>query len=95
MELLRTSKSFNNSENVFLLVEPYYKMIDDNSLNEICRISIDNGQIWGAGKCARYFIPKLFTIRANDINKELYSELKFQIDNGEWYKYSTNTKKII
>jgi hypothetical protein len=85
-ELLKKRGSFEYSEKVFRIMQPFYGNIRKDSLNKIIEYSISNNQVWPASECAKIYIPKLLSERQEDIDPILYKKIKYQIENQEWYK---------
>ena len=86
IKMLEKPISFYYSEQIFELIEPYFDKINKTDINEICKCSIENGQVWPARMCARKYIPELLNMRENDIDRTTYIQLKYQIENQTWYR---------
>jgi hypothetical protein len=85
IELLKKTGSFRYSELIFKSIMPYTRLINNNDLNEIIKISIKNSQIWAASECSSKYIPQLLNDRKDDIDLLLLKKIKYQIDEQKWY----------
>jgi len=83
--LLKNAGGYRYAENIFKAIEPYFNKIGKKDINLIIKYSIDNHQIWGAGKCIDNFIPKLLKISSKNIDKKLLKIITYQIENQKRY----------
>jgi hypothetical protein len=84
--LVKDSGSYRYSDTLFGIMQPFFSILEKESLDKIIEYSIKNNQVWPATECATVYIPKLLLERENNIDPLLYKKIKYQIEHQEWYK---------
>jgi hypothetical protein len=79
LSLLRNIKSFKRAILFFNTIEPYISKIKKKDLKIIIEESINNSQIWNAGKLVNDNLNKLLNVRKNDIDTLLLKKIKYQV----------------
>jgi CRISPR/Cas system-associated endoribonuclease Cas2 len=76
---------FRYAENIFKVIEHDFDKLNKEEVDLIVKYSISNNQIWGAAKCIDTYLPKLLKLRKNEIEKDLFKIIKYQLKNQKWY----------
>lgn len=64
---LGNSHSYDESDFIMGLLEPYYGSLNDEEVNELATNAVKNNQVYGTGKCRAEYIPLFIKINRGKI----------------------------
>lgn len=80
------ASGFRHAEELMCPLVPHFEIFDEWEITKFTEACIENGQIWSARDCSKIYLPKFLEIHQSQIQDGLFQKLKYQIENGEWYR---------
>jgi len=71
---------YRRAERLMGNLKPFFDKLSVDEVNKVIDFSISNDQIWDAGRCKRYYLPKFIKINEDKIEKNKLQELSSLIE---------------
>lgn len=92
IQIAADAGSFRSAEAKLRALMPYFSEFTPEEAQTLAEGSINNSQIWSAGRCRGEYLPEFMGAQGANIDPDTLRALQYQVEHDEWYPEDDSAK---